>query len=537
MAKVVKTVALIAVAVAIVVVAAPFAGAVAGLYGASAATVAAISSAVVGIGLSIGLGAIGTLFRKSATMSSSMADRLQTQIVPAAPRKIVFGRSAAGNDERFFEVWGKNKDSYARVVVAASHRIHAFKKFYIENDETWNGSLVAHSDGIASLRTVTEGRPGNGFAVGSGAYWKSTATFTGCAYYAIQYKLSDKAWPSGIPARNTMEIEGCPLYDPRLDSSRGGSGPHRIEDQSTWSFYSGTIEIGRNPANALLTYLIGYRINGKLAWGMGVPPSAINFDNFRKYANVCEERVQIATGGTTQRYTCDGIYSTSDTHESVIASITAAMGCTKLVDVAGTYSLIGGYDDTLGPKHAFDDGDIIGMGSWVPAGPLRETYNIVEGKFPDPDELFQVNSWGKIETAPAADGIPRSLTLDLGCVGRAETCQRIAKQFIAREQLTPGHFTATFGPKAFAVQIGDLLTLSHGVRSWNNKLFRVIEQQEVHDMFYQMTLREENPEVFAWDKDEAKPVPFNLRPPGYDASMKISIEGLRLSTITYQGVS
>ena len=542
MAKVVKTVALIAVAVAVVAFAAPIAGALtaagAGIFGASFVVSTAM---VVGIGLSLGLMAAGTLFRKTATLSNSLGDRLQTTIVPSAPRRIVFGRTAGGNDERFFEVWGKNKDSYARVIALASHRINAVTGFYIENDLTWNGGLVAHSDGIASFRAVTEGRPGNGFAVGTGAYWRSDSTFTGCAYIAIQYKLSEKAWPKGVPQKNTTIVEGCPLYDPRLDGTRGGYGSHRVEDQSTWAFYNGTNEIGRNPANALLTYLIGYRINGKLAWGMGVPASRINFDNFRAYANMCEERVQTKDGGTAQRYTCDGIFSTSDSHETVISAITAAMGCTKLVDVGGTYALVGGYDDTLGPKQSFDENDLIGGSgspspfSWVPAGPLRETYNIVEGKYANPAELYQMVSWGRLETTALADGIPRPFTLDLGCVDRADACQRIAKQFIAREQLTPGFFTATFGPKAFAVTVGSLCTLSLPIQGWNNKLFRVMEQHEVHDMIYQMTLREESPEVYAWDKDEAKPLPATVRPPGYDASMKIPVEGLQLSSVTYQG--
>jgi len=541
--KVLKVVALVALAVAIVVYAAPFAGSLASLYGASVATAAAITSAVVGIGISLGLTAIGTLFRKSADLSNSMADRLSTSIVPSAPRKIVFGRTAAGNDVRFFETYGAKKDQYAQVIALASHRVNAITQFYVENDLTWNGRLVAHTDGIASIRTVTEGRPGNGFALGSGAYWNATCTFTGCAYIAINYKLDSKAWPQGIPSKVTTIVEGCPVYDPRQDSTRGGSGSHRVEDQDTWTWYAPNgAEIGRNPALCLLTYLIGYRINGKLAWGMGVPITSIDLDNFKAFANVCEEQVQTSAGGTVQRYTVDGIVSTSDTHETTINAITAAMGSTKLTDVGGTYTLVGGYDDTLGPKLAFDENDLVGGTgtptpySWVPAGPTRETYNIARGRFADPDELYQLVDWGELTTDDLPDGVPRTLTLDLGFVNRAETCQRIAKQFLAREAKTPGFFTSTFGPKAYGVQVGSLCTLSLPSQGWNNKLFRVQEQHETHDLIFQMTLREESPEVYEWDKDEAIALPTALRPPGYDASMTIPVQGLHLESRTYQGV-
>ena len=546
MSKVVKIIAIVAIAVAIIVFAPAIAGAIASAMGSIGVTVsvAALTSALIGIGVSMALTAVGTLFRKSASLSQAMADRLNTSVTPTAPRKIVFGRTSGGNDVRFYEVFGSKKDSQVQVIALASHKVHAIKSVYSENDLRWsNGALVNNTkSGITSLRAVTEGTSRNGQACGSGSYWNASSTFTGCAYLAITYKLSSEAWPQGIPSRLTTIVEGCPLYDPRLDSTRGGSGSHRAENQSTWAFYNDSIEIGRNPALALLAYLIGYRINGKLAWGMGVPVSSIDLDNFREYANVCEERVAVTGGGTVQRYTCDGIVSTSDTHETVIGAITAAMGSCKLTDVGGQYCLIGAYDDTLGPIQSFDENDLIGgVGAptpynWVPAGPSRETYHIVRGRFADPAQLYQLVDWGVIETDPLADGIPRTLTLDLGFVDRAETCQRIAKQFMARDAKTPGHFSATFGPKAFTVQVGSLMRLSLPSQGWNNKLFRVMDQRETHDMIYQMTLREESSEVYAWDKDEAKALPAAIRPPGYDASMSIPVVGLDVTSTTYQGV-
>lgn len=544
MSKVVKIVAFVAIAVAVVAFAAPIAGALTAVGGSVFGASFAITTAmVVGVGISIGLSALSTLFRKSASLSNSMADRLSASVVPSAPRKVVFGRTAAGADIRFFETFGSKEDAYAQVIALASHRVNAITQFYVEDKLTWQGYLTAHTDGITSFRAVTEGKPGNGFSVGSGAYWNASSTFTGCAYIALHYKLDNKAWPQGLPSKITTIVEGCPLYDPRQDGSRGGSGSHRAENQDTWAWRSASgVEIGRNPALALLTYLLGWRINGRLAWGMGVPIESIDLDSFRAYANVCEEQVQTSTGGVVQRYTADGIVSTSDTHETVINAITAAMGSTKLTDTAGQYCLVGGYDDTFAPKIAFDENDLVGGAgtpapySWTPAGPSRETYNIVRGRYANPDELYQLQDWGEIVTDNLADNIPRTLSLDLGFVNRPETCQRIAKQFVARESITPGFFSATFGPRAYLVQVGSLMTLSLPSQGWNNKLFRVQEQTETHDMIYQLTLREESPQVYAWDKNEAKAFPTNIRPPGYDPSMVPTVSGLTLSSTTYQGV-
>lgn len=544
MAKVVKTVVLVAAAVALVAFAAPIAGFVAGTLSiTAAATIASIATVVTSIGLTLGATALMGLFRKTPSIPNATVERLNSTVVPAAPRKIVFGETAAGNDIRFAETSGSKKDRYDCVIALASHRINSVKAVHFENNLAWSGSIQSKfSKGLVGVRHVLEGKASNAIAIGSGSYWNSTSTFTGCAYMALRYKLDGELWPEGIPQRITTIVEGCPLYDPRRDSSNGGTGPHRIADQNTWAFHADGVAIGRNPALALLAYLIGYRIAGKLVWGMGVPVSRINFDSFRSYANLCEERVSLQAGGTVQRYTCDGILSTADSHESCINAITAAMGSCKLVDAGGQYSIIGGYDDTLGLKAHFTADDLVApAGStqpyvWVPAPPVRETYNSARGKFADPASLYQLVEWGTIETETLADGIERQMTVDLSMVSRPETCQRIASQFLLREAKTPGVFSAVFGPRAFASQVGSLVTLSLPAQGWNRKLFRVLDQAESHDLVFQMTLREESLEVYAWDREE-KPLPANIRPEGYDPSDVLPVEGLAATTTTSVGAS
>lgn len=553
MSKIVKTVIVVAIAVAVVVFAPQIAAGLASVAGSLGVTVAAtaISSALIGMGISMALTAAATLFRKAPSMSQSMVDRLNTSVVPTASRKIIFGTTAGGADVRFFEgdldLPSTKKDGYVQVVALASHRINALKQFYVENDLVWqNGAFVSKRNGFAPnnpFRVVTEGKPGNSFSVGSGRYWNSSSTFTGCAYYVPFWKLDTDVWESGIPQRLTAIVEGCPLYDPRRDSTRGGSGAHRVNDQNTYAFRDGSVEIGRNPALALLTYLLGWRINGKVVWGMGIPASRIDFDNFRTYANLCEEGVAVQGGGTVQRYTADGIFSTTDSHETVINGLTAAMGSCKLTDRGGTYCIVGGYDDTAGPKVAFDADDLVAPANgsspyvWNPAPASRERFNIVRGRFANPEELYQLTDWGDpIEREPLADGIPRTMSVDLGAVSRAETCQRIATQMLLREYLCPGMFAATFGPKAFAVEIGSVITLSLPAEGWNNKLFRVMEQAESHDLFFQMTLREEDPAIYAWDRAE-KPLPAMIRPQGYDASTTIVPANLALTSASYSGAN
>ena len=556
MSKIIKSVLLIAVAVAIVVFAAPIAAAFAAStfgVGAVGATLAIVHA----IGISLALSALGSLFRKTPTMSDSTLSRLNTTVVPTTPRKIVFGTTAAGTDIRYFEIYGSDQIEVVQVIALASHQVHAIKQFYVDTDLTWqangdgtqlasnqtvNGSIVHNNKGFNSFRAVPCGNSTNATGCASGSIWTRTATFTGCAYLLVDWHDDSKVWTSGLPTKVTTIVDGCPVYDPRLDTSVGGSGPHRIADQATWSFVNGSTSIGRNPALCLLTYLIGWRLNGKLMWGMGVPASAINIENFKTYANICEEQVLLANGvSTIQRYTCDGIFSTSDTHETVISAISAAMGSCQFTDVGGLYGFIGGYDDTMGPIQAYYETDIVGgQGSpsayhWQPSGTTSETYNIVEGQFADPTQLYQLTNWGTIEVDPLPDSIRRSMTLDLACVNRAETCQRIAKQNLLRETLAQGMFTCNMGPRGFIVEVGSLVTWTVPSMGWQNKLFRVQEQHEVHDMIYQMTFREEDSAVYAWDMEETA-IPLAIAIPGYDPSFAITPKGMSLSTVVYTGV-
>lgn len=541
MSKVLKVVAIVAIAVAVVVFAPAIGAALAGIASSIGITVtgAAIASALAGAAISMAVGAIAMAFRKPPNMSNALATRLNRSINPTAPRAIVFGTTAAACDQRHYEVYGKKEDKEAQVIALASHKISRFRAFYMENDLTHNGSYITkHIDGIRSFRVVNEGNSGNAQKLGDGKFWTASSKFTGCAYLAMELNLDPKPWPNGIPTSYRTIVDGCPVYDPRRDSTMGGNGPHRYNDQTTWAFQDGAVQLGRNPALCLLTYLIGWKINGVQVWGMGLPSYHMDMDNFRLFANMCEEQVATQAGGYVQRYTCDGVFTTNDSHETVISGITAAMGSTRLSDRGGTYCLIGGYDDTMGPIIDLGPDDLVAVAgstqpySWVPAPRTSESFNIIRGRFADPDNLYQLADWGDpIKTTPLADGIPRTQNLDLGCVSRAETCQRIAKQTLLREAKTPGAFSATFGPRGFCAQVGSLVSLSLPQEGWNKKLFRVLEQAEVHDMFYQMSLREESAEVYAWDKEE-KPLPPNIRPPDYDPSMALTPTGFRLSTVT-----
>lgn len=494
---------------------------------------AGVAAAIVKIATSLIISIASAMMAPKPKLNAATEGRLNLTVTPNTPRKIVFGRTAAGADVRFLEktkkTYGSNqKDTSFQVVALASHPINAVKSLHLEDELSFNGSSAVgkySTDSSFTCQPILEGSTANAAAFGSGAYWSSTASFLGCAYLKLTFKLDfEKVYADGVPSRITTTVEGCPIYDPRLDSTNGGLGAHRTANQATRAYYNLANEIGRNPALCLLQYLLGWKINGKIAWGMGIPPENIDFANFIVYANMCDESVALLGGGTVKRYQCDGIFSTDQNHESVLTAITASMGSAKLVDSGGLYKLVGGFDDTASPIFSFTQDDIIGPYQWNPSQPVRDRFNIARGQFTAPEDLFIPKDWGSIELDALPDGIPRVVQFDFNCVTRAETCQRIAKQKLLRN-LKTGMFIGTYGPRAFGVEVGSLCYVSLPSEGWNNKLFRVIDQTESVDLMFQMTLQEESPAIYAWDREE-KALPANIKVPNYNPQEVESVASL-----------
>lgn len=112
-----------------------------------------------------------------------------------------------------------------------------------------------------------------------------------------------KAFPRGVPQLTALLQGRC--YDPRLDSTNGGTGTHRTDDPDTWAF-------SQNPFCIAGTYAIMEVSDG----GMGIDPSRIDWAVLSASANRCDETVSRPdnSGGTVlaARHTCNIVLSTED---------------------------------------------------------------------------------------------------------------------------------------------------------------------------------------------------------------------------------
>lgn len=512
MGKTLKTVAIIAAAVAVAYFAPQISVALLGSAGAAGAAGAALTSTIVGIGASLAL-STASMALFGPKVPKTQLSRLNVSLDPSTPRKVVFGTTAMPLDLRYHESSGTDQEYVDYIIAVAAHKVASITEIWFEEKQAWTlaGGVTSTYSGYLNVAVRTEGAADNYISINGGTKWGSSRRLTGCAYVHLRVKRTgndkkaESPLVSGLPSRVTIIGDGALLYDPRKDSTvPSGSGAHRATDQSTWGAYTNADDTD-NPALQLLWWLLGWEINSKLSVGCGVPYGRIDMESFITAANICDETITLATGGTQKRYRTSGTASDSDDRMEIINNLLASMNGT-LRDNGGKLTVTAMKNDLADYVLTFNENDVIGGFDWQQTRGLTENYNIARGRYVDPstNSLYQMVDYPEVGFAPS-DGIERVMSLDLPYVEDGRRAQRIAKQVLQRNQYR-GMFSATFNVKALGCQVGDVVRLSLEALGWSNKLFRVVSQEIRFDGQVPMALVEENAAIYAWDADDSAPI-------------------------------
>ena len=501
MGKTLKTVAMVAAGVALVV----FAPQIAAAIGVKAATIAAV-----GASLALSTASMALFGPK---IPKTQISRLNVSLDPSTPRKVVLGTTAMPLDLRYHESSGTNQEYIDYIIAVAAHKVTSITEIWFEEKQAWTlaGGVTATYSGYLTVAVRTEGTAGNYISINGGGKWGASRRLTGCAYLHLRIKRTgntkkaESPLASGLPSRVTVIGDGALLYDPRKDSTvPGGSGSHRATDQSTWGAYTNADDTD-NPALQLLWWMLGWEINNKLSVGCGVPYTRIDMPSFITAANICDENVTLAIGGTQKRYRTSGTASDADDRMEIINNLLASMNGT-LRDNGGKLTVTAMKNDLADYVLTFNENDIYGEFDWQQTRGLTENYNVARGRYVDPsaNSLYQMVDYPEVGFA-SPDGIERVMSLDLPYVEDGRRAQRIAKQVLQRNQYR-GMFSTTFNAKALGCQVGDVVRVSLEALGWSNKLFRVVSQEIRFDGQVPMALVEENAAIYAWDADDVAPI-------------------------------
>jgi len=283
-------------------------------------------------------------------------------------------------------------------------------------------------------------------------------------------------------------LKGLKLYDPRTGLT-------------TWS---------ANPALARAMYLMNTE------FGPGAALSEIGSAELIAAANICDESVSLAAGGSELRYRANGAFLTSERPVDILQGLLSA-DAGMLTQVSDTWRTFAGAYEAA--TLTLTEKDFAGPIKIEPMQPRHNWANGAKGIFTDPGSSWQPTDFPAIvptSTYLAEDG-GETMYVDLdfsAWVTSSSQAQRLAR--IAVRQARSGMVvTALFKLTALRSFTGHSVAMTFAKYGWSAKEstivesgFAVIQGQGGPALGVQLTMRETNSAIFSWSaEDQAQPTP------------------------------
>ena len=457
---------------------------------------------------------------------SNPVDNKITVRQAAAPRAIVYGETRVGGVYGFIHTTNNNNYLHLAIMVAG-HEIDSFQEVWI-NDVAYAVSAL-DGDGFITVESPFAGKIRFKFHTGGATqaadadlmvdapdFWNATDRLRGIAYIYARLTWDGTAFNSGVP-NITAVIRGRKIYDPR-------SG------LTVWS---------ANSALVIADYLCDATFGIPVTYATGIDETALIVA-----ANVCDENVTLAAGGTEKRYRTDGAVTCDAEPQVVLGKLLGAMHGVAPYDGEQWKIMAGAYQT---PVLTFTDDDLRAGPKVQTVTSRRDLFNAIKGTYIGASpavgaegvaRYYQVVDFAPIVSATyeAQDGQRLYKDIALPLTTSAARAQRIAKIDLlkARQQIV-----ATMPCKltVWRCQVGDTILWTSTRYGWTAKPFEVAEARFAVDPQSQalgvdLVLRETASSVYDWTTDQEStvdPAPNTNFPAVFDvlpASSLTATEGL-----------
>lgn len=409
-----------------------------------------------------------------------------------AAQRVIFGQTRTGGVYMIPFITTGAKGDYGHIVMALSgHELAAITDIYFDNQAISSASIGAVT-GSSSDGLVSSGRYANtawirrylgtstqtvDFILNAAdpTAFSSDFRLRGWGYLAVQLKYDTNVYTS-VP-QITAVMQGAKLYDPRLDSTNGGTGTHRYATPSTWTYST-------NPALCTAWYLMS-SLGGEYD-----AATEIDWSLVAAAANVCDTLVSIPTG-TQKRYTCNGLLLVTERFEDNLQKcIDSMMG--RITWRGGKWRMYAGAWTT--PTETLDRSDFIGGITFESVQPRAEgRWNGARAYYVDPDRNYQrVECFPRVSpTYYTADGSERIwVELEQPLCNNEFEAQRKA-EFILRQSRNGVRIVGKLGPRWQRLALWDTVYLDWAEVGYNDKTFRVVSYSLNPDGSVDVLLSEE----------------------------------------------
>jgi hypothetical protein len=354
--------------------------------------------------------------------------------------------------------------------------------------------------------------------------WTSDMVGVGVPYLITTALWSETLW-TGFPSF-MGEFQGIPLYDPRLDTTAGGSGSQRWDDPSTWAF---------SDNNMVMIYNIerGIYYDGARVWGGSATEAQLPYDVWSAAMDACDALVAKKGGGTEKQFRGGRRINLNERPADVIKEL--LIGANSRISHAsdGTiYVLVGVPDEADG---AFSDADVLAtepLGS-IPFPNLDSIINGATATYREPSQ-----AWEDKETAPyyrsdletEDDGRQQLEGLDLGTTFSGTQAQRVIKAVIEEGRRFKTHVVAL--PPEFAqFRPLQVLAWTSDRFDYTAKLFLITARTRAPWGQVVFGLQEIDPADHDWDP-ETDEQPLSFAPVVTNRPPPQEVTGFSLSPVT-----
>jgi len=298
-------------------------------------------------------------------------------------------------------------------------------------------------------------------------------TLAGYAYSVFSMPVSEFDGELSFSAL----IDGRLLYDPRKDTTAGGSGSHRLATPSTWEFSS-------NPSLALADFLYSntYGANQAVAWSSVITAANAN---------------DALIGSPTETHRKIGVSFTSAAAVPDVAEALRAYAGCWLVPTSGGIKLLPDATGASVATYAHDSGQIAAIGP-LQLRDLGNSPTAVEVVYTDANQIPYRDASAFAQRSGAGTTLPwRLSTVRLPGVQRYGQAVREATERLNKLYLADLSTTLEVFDGGIAHEVGDIVTVSHPV-GLVSKLFRLsAPPQMVGPGRWQLPLAEYDPAVYS----------------------------------------
>ena len=447
---------------------------------------------------------------------------------------IIYGTRKVGGNIVFLETSGADNQYLYMALVLSEGEISDITSIFVnDNEVTWSADIVDNTQitvnasdtnfySGGSLITVephfgTDSQTSSSL-LSTLTSWTSDHKLRGLAYLAIRFEWNRDKFGS-LPTVQAV-VQGKKVYDPRLDTTVGGSGTHRQNDSTTWAYSD-------NAVIQLLDYLRNDR------FGMGIADSYFdsNFSDWQTASNVCDTQITPYSGASQIDLMNSNIVV--DTSKKAIDNVKELVrGCRSYLNFsAGKYTIL--VETTGSASITLTEDNIIG-GLTVTSKSKNSRYNRVIVNFINPSKNYQSDtvqfspvdetglaSADQFATMQAEDGgLLLEGRFDFTMLTSPYQAQEMTEIILRRSRSS---LDVSFKADATALEltVGDIVNITHATPSFSAKPFRVqgmtinadhtinLQCSEHQDSYYTFGTQQE----VATIPDTNLPNPLAIQPP------------------------